>query len=232
MSAEVSETEVSGVEVTDVDVTEADVIDAAVGIRAGDALDAVRRGRATAREQSQAAHEALFAPQPSGEHSGDEKGSVSARVRHAVALFVLGLHGTAGEPLAAAHREALAAADGDLIAAVEAAVAAASRPGPYGVYAEVGLQGENEPGEVFRSQDAGLTEQLGAPLAAAIDHAALLVLRPREAAPADLARLTGAGWDTTAIVTLSQLVSFLTYQVRIVAGLTVLQETSSKETHT
>lgn len=219
--------EESGADVTDVEVIDVDVIDAAVGIRAGDALDAVRRGRATAREQSQAAHEAIFAPRS----SGDDQGPVSAAVRHAVALFVLGLHGPAGESLAVAHREALAATDGDLVAAVQDAVAFASRPGPYGVYAEVGLQGENEPGEAFRSQDAGLTERLGAPLAAAIDHAALLVLRPREAAPADLARLTDAGWDTTAIVTLSQLVAFLTYQVRIVAGLTVLQETSSKETY-
>ena len=54
------------------------------------------------------------------------------------------------------------------------------------------------------------------------EHAHLLVFHPRDAAPADLQALLDAGWSTTDIVTLSQLVAFLAFQIRVVAGLRVL----------
>ena len=38
-------------------------------------------------------------------------------------------------------------------------------------------------------------------------------------------RLEDAGWSATGIVTLSQLVAFLAFQLRVVAGLTALQAT-------
>ena len=41
-------------------------------------------------------------------------------------------------------------------------------------------------------------------------------------APAAMQALLDAGWSTTAIVTLSQLVAFLSFQVRAVAGLRTL----------
>ena len=63
---------------------------------------------------------------------------------------------------------------------------------------------------------------LGARLAAALEHAHLLVFRPRDAAPAAMQALLAAGWSSTAIVTLSQLVAFLSFQVRTVAGLRTL----------
>ena len=50
----------------------------------------------------------------------------------------------------------------------------------------------------------------------------LLVLHPRDAKPAHLQALLVAGWSTTDIVTLSQLVAFLSFQIRVVAGLRVL----------
>ncbi|MFI6325687.1 CMD domain-containing protein [Nonomuraea sp. NPDC050556] len=56
-------------------------------------------------------------------------------------------------------------------------------------------------------------------LAAGLAHAELLVLRPSEASPQALKALDDAGWSTTEIVTLSQLVAFLTFQIRLVAGL-------------
>ena len=37
-----------------------------------------------------------------------------------------------------------------------------------------------------------------------------------------LQRMLDAGWTTTDVVTLSQLVSFLAFQIRVVAGLRVL----------
>jgi CMD domain protein len=64
---------------------------------------------------------------------------------------------------------------------------------------------------------------LGARLAAAFDHAHLLVFHPRDAAPARLQALLDAGWSTTTdIVTLSQMIAFLSFQIRVAAGLRVL----------
>jgi CMD domain protein len=63
---------------------------------------------------------------------------------------------------------------------------------------------------------------LGRRLAAALEHAHLLVFRPRDAAPAAMQALLDAGWSTNAIVTLSQLVAFLSFQVRSVVGLRTL----------
>ena len=50
----------------------------------------------------------------------------------------------------------------------------------------------------------------------------MLVFHPRDAAPASLQALLDAGWSTTGIVTLSQIVAFLSFQIRVVAGLRVL----------
>ncbi|MGI0520426.1 CMD domain protein, partial [Microbacterium maritypicum] len=63
---------------------------------------------------------------------------------------------------------------------------------------------------------------IGERLAAALAHTHLLVFRPREASGADLGRLLDAGWSADGIVTLSQLVSFLAFQQRVVTGLRVL----------
>ena len=63
---------------------------------------------------------------------------------------------------------------------------------------------------------------LGPRLAAAFDHLHLLVFHPRDAAPEALQTLLDAGWSTTDIVTLSQLAAFLSFQIRVAAGLRVL----------
>ena len=63
---------------------------------------------------------------------------------------------------------------------------------------------------------------LGERLAEALEHAHLLVFRPRESSPAALVALADAGWSTDGIVTLSQLVSFLAFQLRVAAGLRLL----------
>ena len=62
---------------------------------------------------------------------------------------------------------------------------------------------------------------LGARLAAALEHAHMLVFRPRDAGAADMKALLAAGWSDTGIVTFSQLVAFLSFQMRVVAGLRV-----------
>ena len=93
--------------------------------------------------------------------------------------------------------------------------------GPYGRYPEGPLSVEDKAGPSFRVSPSN-REKLGARLAAALEHAHLLVFHPRDASPAALEALLDAGWSTTDIVTLSQLVAFLTFQIRVVAGLRTL----------
>jgi CMD domain protein len=65
-------------------------------------------------------------------------------------------------------------------------------------------------------------EALGPRLAAALEHVHMLVFHPRDADVRSLQALLDAGWSTTEVVTLSQLVAFLSFQIRVVAGLKVL----------
>ncbi|GMA30821.1 CMD domain protein [Litorihabitans aurantiacus] len=190
--------------------TAPDVLDVVLDVREGDALDVVRRSRPVAREHTQAAFRALFDPRDAGGFSLGE--------RAAVASFVVALHGET--PLQAVYDAGLAAEHREVVAAL---AAAARRPGPYGVFREPGLAAESDPGERWEVP-GDAAAQLGPHLAAALTHASLLVLRPRESRPEALAALLDAGWTREAVVTLSQLVAFLTFQVRIVAGLSVLKE--------
>ncbi|UNX53810.1 alkylhydroperoxidase domain protein [Georgenia sp. TF02-10] len=190
-----------------------DVIDHLLGTTPGDRLDTVRRARRTARENAQRSYQALFEPA--------EPGEVTAAERYAVATFVAGLHGAAD--LAVYYAARLGPHDPGAVLgpAVRAEAGRGAARGPYGVYREPGLAAESAPGPVHRVGPEARAV-LGERLAAALEHAHLLVLRPRESGPADLARLLAAGWSTTGVVTLSQLVAFLTFQVRVVHGLRVL----------
>ncbi len=192
--------------------TDADVIDALVGIAPGSPLDAIRARRPQARLHAQATYRALFEPA--------SPGSFTAPERFAVGAFVAGLHRDA---VIEGHLAARLAASGVPSAYREAvaAVAAAETHGPYGRYPAGPLSREDTAGPRYRA-DAATRRALGPRLAAALEHAHLLVFHPREAAPADLQALLDAGWSTTDIVTLSQLVAFLAFQIRVVAGLRVL----------
>jgi CMD domain protein len=194
---------------------ETDVIDTLVGIQPGSALDAIRNRRPIAREQAQASYRALFAP--------EDVGGVSATERFAVAAFVTGLHGDT--QTAAYYTGRLAAtASADLRQAIANAIAAANGEGPYGAYPAGPLSREDAGGPTHRI-DAETRRALGARLAAAFEHMHLLVFHPRDAAPAALQALLDAGWSTTDIVTLSQIAAFLSFQVRVVAGLRTLAGT-------
>jgi uncharacterized protein YciW len=50
----------------------------------------------------------------------------------------------------------------------------------------------------------------------------MLVFHPRDGTPAALQALLDAGWSTTDIVTLSQIIAFLSFQIRVVTGLRIL----------
>jgi uncharacterized protein YciW len=56
-------------------------------------------------------------------------------------------------------------------------------------------------------------------LGAAIRHADLLTTRPSAAQPSDLQALRDAGYSPAGIVSLSQTIAFVSYQLRFIAGL-------------
>jgi CMD domain protein len=197
----------------------ADVIDHLAGLEKGSALDEVRAARREARENAQKSWRALFAP--------DSAGEASLAERYAIAVFVATLHREVG--ILAFYRDGLAAQaiERPVAAAVEAEAERGAASGPYGRYPEGPLSVEDKTGPIHRVADDH-RRVLGPRLSAALEHAHLLVFRPRDASPAALQSLLDAGWSTTGIVTLSQLVAFLSFQIRVVAGLRALAAAPAK----
>jgi len=197
-----------------------DVIDELVAIAPGSRLDAVRRKRNDARDNAQKSYLALFEPA--------FPGNVTAEERFAVAAFVAGLH---DQPETAAHYRTEFAARTTrpgLLEAVDAEIRNGATSGPYGHYPAGPLSREDKAGPIFRTASEH-SEILSPRLAAALEHVHFLVFRPRDASPKALQALLDAGWSTTDIVTLSQLVAFLSFQIRVVAGLRALSAEISAE---
>jgi len=148
---------------------------------------------------------------------------VTLQERNAVAMFVAAVSGddqTAGFYRAGLLREG----GGTWASAVDRAAGAGATQGPYGRYdAHADLRDEGREGLRFRVDDA-LRPLLGGRLSAALDHAHRIVFRPRESSPDALNALGDAGWSVTDVVTLSLLVAFVTYQIRVAAGPRVLGE--------
>lgn len=204
------------------DAQKSDVIDELLGVTPGSALDELRALRPVTRENAQASYNALFAPA--------HPGTVTAVERFAIAAFVAGLHATSvaqqyyAEQLngAVAAPEAQASgASRTLPQLIATEVTAGRTTGPYGEFPAGPLTAENTEGLHYRVAPER-RDDLGIRLSAALEHAHLLVFRPREASPEALQALLEAGWSTSDIVTLSQLVAFLTFQIRVVAGLELL----------
>jgi CMD domain protein len=188
-----------------------DIIDTLAGIEPGSALDGIRAKRVQARDNAQKSYLSLFEPIDASDFSLVE--------RAAVAFFVIGLH---REPTVAAFYRAKLAATADgarLVEAVDVEIARGETSGPYGAFPAGPLSVENKAGLIYRAERKA---DLGHRLVAALEHAHLLVFRPRDAAAADMKALLAAGWSNTGIVTFSQLVAFLSFQVRVVTGLRVL----------
>ena len=193
-----------------------DIIDALAGIAPGSTLDTARRRRHDAREHAQGSFAALFVP--------DDTAEVSLAERAAVALFIARLHGQEaaiafyGALLRETGRDLGAGAGEALEPLIVAEAARASGEGPFGAF-----RAENAPestsGPEYRVSSVDAAYALGDRLAAALEHAHLLVLHPRDASREALGALLDAGWSTTGVVTLSQLISFLTFQLRVVHGL-------------
>ena len=98
---------------------------------------------------------------------------------------------------------------------------AARVEGPYGHYPKGPLSAEDKAGPVHRIA-APTRDALGRRLAAAFEHAHMLVFHPRDSAPPTCRRCSMPAGRPTGIVVISQLVAFLSYQIRVVAGLRVL----------
>jgi CMD domain protein len=190
-----------------------DVIDQLAGVVPGSRLDSIRALRPQARENAQKSYLALFAPV--------DPGSVTLRERFALACFVAGLHNDAVTAPLYAARLVEVDAETELSAAIAMEVSRCTTHGPYGAFPAGPLSRENVVGPRYEVGDASRLV-LGPRLATAFTHAHMLVFHPRDASPEALQALLDAGWSTTGIVTISQLVAFLSFQIRVIAGLRVL----------
>ena len=183
----------------------ADVIDNLVGITPDSKLHAIRTQRMQARDNAQASYLALFRPPDPGE--------LALAERHAIAVFVAGLH---RQPdISAFYAEGV---PGPLAGTITAEVERGATQGPYGHYPAGPLSRENSDGPTYAVAPENAAV-LGKRISAALAHTHMLVFHPRDAAPEALQALLDAGLSTTAIVTLSQLVAFLSFQIRVVVGL-------------
>jgi CMD domain protein len=190
-----------------------DIIDLLAGIEPGSSLSAIRDRRLQARENAQKSYLSLFEPA--------DFGDVAASERYAVAAFVAGVHDESAVANFYLAKLAKAAGGSNLAESLKAEIGHARTKGPYGAFPAGPLSVEDKTGLIYRVSADG-QRVLGRRLGAFLDHAHLLVFRPRDAAPAAMQALLDAGWSTTAIVTLSQLVAFLSFQVRAVSGLRTL----------
>lgn len=192
----------------------ADIIDLLAGIEPGSELGRLRDQRSQARENAQRSFEALLEPA--------EAGSFAEGERYAVATFVALLHSF--DAAAEFYGDLLADHSPELVSPIADAAAEAAASGPYGAYREPGLRSESTDGPVWTASGP-LTDALGSRLAAALTHAHLLVFRPRESSSDALRALVAAGWSADDIVSLSQLIAFLSFQLRAAWGLRVLKAT-------
>jgi CMD domain protein len=190
-----------------------DIVDLLVGIEPNSRLDAIRAQRPEARENTQKSYLALFEPR--------DPGKVTPAERYAVASFVAGLHREAAVAEFYAGRLAEQNGRASIAEIIATEVVRGAAHGPYGSYPRGPLSREDTSGPVHKVSEEH-RRILGPRLCAALEHAHLLVFRPRDAKPEALQALLDAGWSTTDIVTLSQLVAFLSFQIRTVVGLRAL----------
>lgn len=207
--------------------TAADAINALTGLSGAQPVLAVREQRRVAVEQAQRSYAVLLL-----DPAEDSLAGFSLPERYAVAWFNALLHQDA---LASAfYRQGLVeqGAPTTWFAAIESLAQQALQAratGPWGHYPAGPLSTENEAGPELvleKAQAEALQAALGQRLLAALVHTHLLVQHPRDAAAQDLQKLLNAGWTTHGIVTLSQLVAFLAFQVRVAHGLRVVAQTA------
>jgi alkylhydroperoxidase domain protein/CMD domain protein len=175
-----------------------DILNTLLGIADDSPLAQLRLQRPEATSHTQGSYDALF--------SNTSSGAVSRTERLGTALRVAALH---AEPAFVEHYSKLlratdAASDG-LIADILTGAAAASSA-------------------VLPSAESSSPRAQARPvrLQAMLSHADLLVIRPAAATPAALAALQQAGLSAPEIVTISQLIAFTSFHIRVFVGLALL----------
>lgn len=184
----------------------ADIINFLANLPGDHPLAQARARRSDALHNAQLSFSALLEP--------ERPGTFTPAERYAVATYVAGLHRV--DRARAFYADLLADESDSLPDHVDAAIAHGLSTGPYGVFREPGLADFSERGG-FILHD-GPTERL----AGAFDIAHLLVYHPRDSRPEAIGHLYATGWSSDDIVSLAQLVSFLSFQLRVVHGLRVV----------
>ncbi|MGP6174481.1 alkylhydroperoxidase domain protein [Corynebacterium sp. A21] len=184
----------------------ADIINLLSALNPDSELATTRAQRPDALANAQRSFEALLEPVNPGTFSFGE--------RYAIATYVAGVH-QVGNATSFYSELMLDDAPATLRDAILAAVERGLSAGPYGSYREAGLATESEPGGVIHHDVAALGDRL----AAALDVAHLMIFHPRDSRPEVLGRLSAAGWSADDTVSLTQLVSFLCFQLRVIHGL-------------
>lgn len=181
------------------------------GIAPGSAIGHAFRARDEARRLAEEGYRRLLCPQ--------DPGPVSILERRALAAFVAVLN---GEPQTRAHFLNLLRDTDPTLAPlarlIEREAEDSAHPGPYGRFPAGPLSAEDLDGPVYAVADP-LRDQFGPRLAAALEHAHLITLHPRDATPAALQALARAGWTNGGIALVAELISFVNFQIRLVAGL-------------
>lgn len=145
-----------------------------------------------------------------------QPGPFSVPERQVVAAFVAVL---IDEPQSRQHfHTLLAQTDGALAQIIRQEAEGAALPGPYGRFPAGPLSAEDMDGPIYSSTPS-VAETIGPRLSAALDYAHLLTLHPRDITASSSASLSAAGWASAEIIELTQLISFLGYLIRVVAGL-------------
>ena len=193
--------------------TDADIINMLAGLAPNSWLALIRDRKPVTRENAQASFRALFEPA--------EPGTFAPQERFAIASFVAGLH--AQDDVTAFYTAGLLRTmpAEEFAAALSGEADRGRTIGPYGAYPNGPLTVEDVPGLIYQVAETNRSV-LGTRLSAALAHVHMLVFHPRDASPAALQALGDAGWSKTDIVTLSQLVAFLAFQIRAIAGLRAL----------
>lgn len=201
-----------------------DTIASLAGLDENHSLTALRARRPAALTHAQRSHDVLLSdPLP------DSQTHFVRVERYAIAAFTAALH--RDNTALAEYQRALLQHEApaklgwvDALETLAERALAARVQGPWGVYPSGPLSPEDDPGPAFtlQPQERGI---FGKHLAAALEHTHLLVFHPRDASAGALAGLQDNGWTTQGIVTLSQLVSFLAFQLRMAHGLRILAST-------
>lgn len=193
----------------------ADIIDTLAEIEPGSRLDEIRRTREQARKNAQRSFEVLFEP--------EDPGTFPLAERYAVAAYTVRLQ-TSESAAISFYTELLEdESSAELAEAIADRATFGQLEGPYGLFKEPGLRLESAPGPTITYEPDERPDIISEHLAAALEHAHLLTLHPRDAGAKHLHRLEDAGWSADDIVTLSQLISFLAFQIRIVEGMLALK---------